>query len=306
MSTTVAPRADSVGAAQPRLPGLAQQLRRRRLASSLPLQQVLLYVLLTLLAVVSLSPLILMFLGSLKTPAEVTAYPPTLLPRRWLWENYAAVWRELPLLPRWLLNSVALSVAVTVLNVLLSALAGYALSRLRFPGRDVVFLCVLATLMIPLAVQLIPRYLLLNRVHLINTYLGVILPNISTGVGVFLMTQFMKGIPRELEEAAIIDGAGRFTAFWRVILPLAKPAMTALAIYSFKGQWNDLLWPLVVLNSNDMWTLPVGLSGLAGSVYQANLNWILVGAVCTTLPMLVVFFIFQKQFTQGITTTGFK
>ncbi len=284
----------------------AVQPRRRRRPLPLPFGQLLLYVLLVALSVVALAPLILMVLGSFKTPAEVTAYPPTLFPRRWLWENYVAVWQELPLFPRWFLNSVVLSLAVTGLNVFLSALAGYALARLRFPGRDAIFVAVLATLMIPLAVQLIPRYLLLNMASLINTYVAVILPNISTGVGIFLMTQFMKGIPRELEEAAVIDGAGRFSTFWRVILPLSQPAMVALAIYSFKGQWNDFLWPLVVLNSNDMWTLPVGLSGLASQVYQANLNWILVGSVFTTLPMVVVFFLFQRHFVQGITTTGFK
>jgi ABC-type glycerol-3-phosphate transport system permease component len=270
-----------------------------------PLKQVLLYVAMALFGVLMLGPFILSILGAFKTELEINAYPPQFFPKSWQFNNFVEVARLFPLFPRWFLNTLGLSIVVTVLNVLFCAMAGYAFSRLEFPGRNVLFILVLATLMIPLQVTLIPKFIILNKLGLINTYPGVILPNISTAAGIFIMTQFMRAIPRELEEAARIDGANKATIFRRVILPLSVPAMTALAIFSFQGQWNDFLWPLVVLNQADLFTLPLGLAGF-GHLYQANTNWVLVGSIFATVPMVILVFVFQRFIIKGVATTGFK
>jgi ABC-type glycerol-3-phosphate transport system permease component len=165
------------------------------------------------------------------------------------------------------------------------------------------FLAVLATLMIPLQVTLIPKFIILKTFGLINTYPAVIPPNISTAAGIFLMTQFMKAIPHELEEAAVIDGATKWTVFTWLILPLSVPAMVSLAI--FQGQWNDFLWPLVVLNDPQLFTLPLGIAGF-GSLYAANTNWVLVGSIFTTIPMVLLVFFFQRYIIKSVATTGGK
>jgi ABC-type glycerol-3-phosphate transport system permease component len=268
-------------------------------------KQVALYVALTLFGLLMLGPFILAIFGAFKNSVEVNAYPPTLLPQVWHPENFLDVARLFPQFPRWFINSVGLSVAVTVLNVFFCALAGYAFARLNFPGRTVLFLAVLATLMIPLQVTLIPKFLILKQFGLINTYPAVILPNISTAAGIFLMTQFMKAIPHELEEAAVIDGATKWTVFTRLVLPLSVPAMTALAIFSFQGQWNDFLWPLVVLNDPTLFTLPLGIAGFGGE-YVQNTNWVLVASIFTTIPMVLLVFFFQRFIIKSVATTGGK
>jgi ABC-type glycerol-3-phosphate transport system permease component len=268
-------------------------------------KQVALYVALTLFGLLMLGPFILAIFGAFKSTVEVNAYPPTLLPQVWHPENFLDVAKLFPQFPRWFLNSVGLSVTVTVLNVFFCALAGYAFARLNFPGRTVLFLAVLATLMIPLQVTLIPKFIIMKQFGLINTYAGVILPNISTAAGIFLMTQFMKAIPHELEEAAVMDGATKWTVFTRVVLPLSVPALTALAIFSFQGQWNDFLWPLVVLNDQSLFTLPLGIAGF-GHEHQANTNWVLVGSIFTTLPMVLLVFFFQRYIVKSVATTGGK
>jgi ABC-type glycerol-3-phosphate transport system permease component len=268
-------------------------------------KQVALYVALTLFGLLFLGPFILAIFGAFKNSVEVNSYPPTLLPQVWHPENFLDVARLFPQFPRWFINSVGLSATVTVLNVFFCALAGYAFARLNFPGRTVLFLAVLATLMIPLQVTLIPKFLILKQFGLINTYPGVILPNISTATGIFLMTQFMKAIPRELEEAAVMDGATKWTVFTRVILPLSVPALTALAIFSFQGQWNDFLWPLVILNNPQLFTLPLGIAGFGGEYIQ-NTNWVLVASIFTTIPMVLLVFFFQRYIIKSVATTGGK
>jgi ABC-type glycerol-3-phosphate transport system permease component len=268
-------------------------------------KQVALYVAMTLFGLLMLGPFILAIFGAFKNSVEVNAYPPTLLPHVWHPENFLDVARLFPMFPRWFVNSIGLSATVTVLNVFFCALAGYAFARLNFPGRTVLFLAVLATLMIPLQVTLIPKFIIMKQFGLINTYPGVILPNISTAAGIFLMTQFMKAIPHELEEAAVIDGASKWTVFTRVILPLSAPALTSLAIFSFQGQWNDFLWPLVVLNDPTLFTLPLGIAGFGGE-YVQNTNWVLVGSIFTTIPMVFLVFFFQRYIIKSVATTGGK
>jgi len=271
----------------------------------LVIRQALLYVAMALFGILMLGPFILSILGSFKSPVEINNFPPSFFPQVWHFDNYLQVAKLFPLFPRWFLNSLALSATVMVLNVLFCAMAGYAFARLEFPGRNILFLAVLATLMIPLQVTMIPKYIILSKLGLINTYPAVILPNIATAAGIFLMTQFMKAIPRELEEAAIIDGASKWTIFRTVILPLSTPAVTALAIFSFQGQWNDFLWPLLVLNASALWTLPLGLASF-GHEFAANTNWVLVGSFFTTIPMVIIVFIFQRFIIKSVATTGFK
>ncbi len=202
---------------------------------------------------------------------------------------------------RWLFNSVVVTGAVVVGRVLLSALAGYSLARIRFPGYKVVFALILAVMMVPPIILAIPRFLVLRELGMINTYQGLILPLMFDAFGVFLMKQFMEQIPVELEEAAAIDGAGRFRTFWSVVLPTARPAVITLTILATVGAWNEFLHPLIAANRNELRTLPVGLSILRGA-FGENTPWntVMMAAVIVTVPMAIIYFVFQRYFRQGL------
>jgi multiple sugar transport system permease protein len=193
-------------------------------------------------------------------------------------------------------------------NVLFASMAGYALARIKFPGSNAVFLAILGTMMIPGIVLLIPMFIILKQLGMIDTYSGLILPKLTTAFGVFLMKQFFESIPQEMEEAARIDGCTRFQMFFRVILPLARPALVALIIFSFQGSWNEFMHPLIVISINqDLYTLPLGLALLRGGMGQ-NLQWnaILAGSILTTIPMAIIFLFFQRYFVEGISYGGLK
>jgi multiple sugar transport system permease protein len=205
------------------------------------------------------------------------------------------------LFPRWLLNSTIVSIFVVIGRVVLSALAGYALARIRFPGYKVVFGLILSVMMIPGIVLAIPRFLLLKELGLINTYAGLILPLMFDCFGIFLMKQFMEQIPIDLEEAAAIDGAGRLRTFTTVILPVAKPAVITLAILSTVGSWNEFLHPLIAANRNELRTLPVGLAQLRGQFGSSTpWNTVMAASVLMTIPMAIIYFVFQRYFRQGM------
>ncbi len=211
-------------------------------------------------------------------------------------------------LPRWFLNTTIFAVAITMLRLAIDSLAGYALARIKFPGNRVFFFVILGTMMVPTVVLLIPRFIILKQFGILNTYQGLILPLAADAFGIFLMKQFFESVPGEIEEAAMVDGASRFTLFLRVILPMATPALTALAIFSFQGAWNDFMMPLIVLSGNsNLWTLPVGLAFLRGA-YGETLRWhaFLAGSVLTTLPLALIFFYFQRYFVEGISYSGLK
>jgi multiple sugar transport system permease protein len=205
------------------------------------------------------------------------------------------------LFPRWTLNSVVVTSCVVIGRVLLSALAGYALARIRFPGYRVVFGLILSVMMIPGIVLAIPRFLLLKELGWINTYTGLIVPLVFDAFGIFLMKQFMEQIPLELEEAAAIDGAGRFTTFVKVILPIARPAVITLTILSTVAAWNEFLHPLIAANQNDMRTLPVGLAQLRGQ-FGSSTPWptVMAASVIMTIPMAIIYFVFQRYFREGL------
>ncbi len=208
-------------------------------------------------------------------------------------------------LPRWTLNTVIYAVAVMLARLVLDSMAGYALARIRFPGNRVIFFIILGVLMIPGVVLLIPRFLMLNQLGLLNTYQGYILVLAADAFGIMLMKQFFESIPKEVEEAALVDGANRFVMFFRIILPMATPALTALAIFSFQGQWNNFMDALIIVGTNpEMFNLPMGLTVLRGSGQDIQFDLVLAGAVLTTLPMAVIFFMFQRYFVEGSNYSG--
>lgn len=209
-------------------------------------------------------------------------------------------------LPRWFVNSIIYSVAVTVLRILFDSLAGYALARMKFPGNRAMFFLMLGTMMIPGIVLLIPRFIILQQLGMLNSYQGFIISLAADAFGVFLMKQFFESIPNEIEEAAQVDGANRFVMFFRVILPMATPALTALAIFSFQGTWNNFMDALIVVGGKaELLNLPLGLALLRGA-YGETLKWniFLAGSVLTTLPLALVFFFFQRYFVEGTNYSG--
>lgn len=267
------------------------------------------YGLLTLLALIAFAPFILSFLGTFKTNAELAAFPPTILPRQWSLDNWVRVWNfTLPtvqgrVLPRWLFNSAWLALVNVLLRLFFCSLAAYAFARMRFPGRDFLFGIVIASLALPPEITLIPGYVFYARIGWINTYWPLIVPDIAVPIGIFMLAQFFKSIPRELEEAAYIDGASRFKTYWSIALPLSRPALLTLAILQFQGAWNDYTKPLLFLQKPDLMTLTVGMAFFRFQ-YVNDLSAILVGAMFNAIPMLIIFFIFNKYYMEGASYSG--
>jgi ABC-type glycerol-3-phosphate transport system permease component len=267
------------------------------------------YGVLTLLALVAFAPFILSFLGTFKTNAELAAFPPTLLPREWRFDNWVRVWNfslptvQGPVLPRWLFNSAWLALVNVLLRLFFCSLAAYALARMRFPGRNLIFGIVIASMALPAEITLIPGYVFYARINWINTYWPLIVPDLVVPFGIFMLTQFFKSIPRELEEAAYMDGASRFRTYWSVALPLSRPALLTLAILQFQGSWNDYTKPLLFLQKPDLMTLTIGMAFFRFQ-YVNDLSAILVGAMFNAIPMLIIFFIFSKYYMQGASYTG--
>ncbi len=210
-------------------------------------------------------------------------------------------------LPRWALNTAFLSIVVTIIRVVVDSMAGYALARLRFPGNRAFFFIILGTMMIPGVVLLIPRFLLLKELGLLNTYQGYIVTLAADAFGILLMKQFFEAIPKEIEEAAMVDGANRFVSFFRIVLPMATPALTALTIFSFQGNWNNFMDALIILGGDtDLYNLPLGLTVLRGSGQDIQYDLVLAGSVLTTIPMAIIFIFFQRYFVEGISYSGLK
>ncbi len=264
------------------------------------------YALLFGLAFAFFYPFLLAVTTSFKPLPEIASDPVSLLPKTWTLEGYELM-RGMNV-GRWVFNSAFVAVLVTVGNLLFASMAGYALSRIDFPGREALFLGILGTMMIPGIVLLIPRFIVLKQLSLIDTYGGLILPGLVTAFGVFLTKQFFQSIPVELEEAARIDGANRFQMFFLVSLPVARSVLIALTIFSFQGSWNEFMTPLIVISTNkDLYTLPLGLAFLRGGIGM-NLQWnaILAGSIVTTLPMALIYIFFQRYFVEGISYAGLK
>src|SRR5258708_640794 len=284
--------------------GIAAEVAQREPRRPFRWTNVLIYVLLGVFTISSLGPFVFSFLSSFKTFQHILDFPPTLFPNPWTLDNYQQVIGDTAFL-RWILNSLIYAVGTAILNVLFSAMAGYALSRMRFRGREIIFIATLAVMMIPAPVTIIPKFLVMNNLHLINTFFALLLPAMAQPFSVFLMVQFMKGLPKELEESARIDGASRWRTFYQIILPIVRPALTAVANLSFQGAWNDFLWSLLVLDSRSMYTLPLGLYFFK-SAHYTQYNLLITGSMFNAIPVLVLFFIFQRYFMEGAVGSGVK
>lgn len=267
------------------------------------------YLLLIAIGIIMLAPFILAMLGTFKTDVEITAFPPKLFPSTWLWENWVKVWNtdigQGGTFPRWLFNTAFLAVTVSICQVIFGSMAAYAFARLKFAGQQAVFNFMLSTMMIPGAVTLIPAYVLMTKLHLINSYFSLILPGLVGAGSIFMLTQFFKAIPKDLEEAAFIDGATHMQIFRSVILPLARPAVLTVLILQFQGMWNAFLQPLLYLNSPDKYVLNVALS-IFQQQYKAQWNLTLVGAMVNAIPIMILFFVFSRYYIEGVAYTGVK
>jgi len=277
-----------------------QVLARRRWLEAVRITAT--YVLLSIAAITMLLPFIWMLSTSLKTPASVFVYPPEWIPNPIQWANYGQVVRVMPFL-RYVLNTAAVATSITFLHLAVSSLAAYAFARLRFPGRDKLFLAYLATLMVPGQVTLIPNFLIVKYLGWIDTYQALIIPQIFTAFGTFLLRQFFLTIPNELEDAARIDGASALDIYWLIVLPLSGPALATLGVFTFTAQWNSFLWPLIVINDEQMRTLTVGLRALVGQ-YTVQYPLLMAGSVISIVPMLILFVVAQRFFVRGIALTG--
>jgi multiple sugar transport system permease protein len=257
-------------------------------------------------ALLMILPFWVMVVTSLLGPEEVFQMPPRLWPRLLHWENYQRLFQQVPL-DIYFFNSVLVSGVTTVGHVLFSAMAGYAFSRLRFPHKNKLFFAFLMTMMVPPQVNIVPLFFLMKSFHWLDSYAALIVPGLFGAFGVFMLRQWFNGLPKELEEAARIDGCNPWQIFWKIALPLATPALAALAIFVFINTWNSFMWPLIVTNSEGMRTLPVGIATLKGS-FRDTTDWtvLMAAATLSILPVVIVFLIGQKQFMKGILAGSVK
>ncbi len=263
------------------------------------------YALLGAIAIAMLVPLAWLVSTSLKSPSEnIFQYPPQFLPDQPTLEHFAKVWQTNPF-GRYLFNSTLVAVLTVCLNLLFCALAAYPLARLEFWGRKGIFIAIVCTIMIPFQIVMIPLYVLTVQLGLRNTYLGIIFPAIASAFGIFLLRQAFQGVPRELEEAARMDGCSELGLWWYVMIPSIRPALVTLAIFVFIGSWSDFLWPLIVLDRPEYYTLPLGVAQLAG---QLNLDWRLVaaGSVISILPIILFFVVMQRYVVPTQAGSGVK
>ncbi len=283
------------------------------------LKKILAYTALIILAVISIGPFLWLLSTALKSQNEnIFAYPPVLIPEHFTLENFTGVWmqdkyrlwHQQPFMS-YIINSFIVSGITVFLNLLLSALAAYPLARMKFKGKNMIFYAVLATIMVPFQVIMIPIYLMVLKLNLVDSasdfagFAGMILPFAVNAFGIFLMRQAFLGIPKELEEAAIIDGCNVWDIWLKIFIPLVKPALATLAIFTFVGAWSEFLWPSIVLTRQEMYTLPVGINHLQG-VFSANWRYISAGAIIATIPILLFFLMLQRYFIEGTTQGAVK
>ena len=250
------------------------------------------------LAAVSLMPLLWMLSVSFMPAGEASRFPPPLLPSTATWDNYLEMFGRTGM-ARNFANSLVVSVAITVGSLLFNTLAGYAFAKLRFAGRERVFQGLLAALVVPAQVAMLPLFLLMKELHLVDSYAGVVAPALASVFGIFLVRQYARSIPDELIEAARIDGAGEWRIFLRIVLPLLGPVLVTLAIFTFLASWNDFMWPLIVLTGQEHYTLPVALASLSREHIQ-DVEMMMAGAVLTVLPVLLLFLVLQRYYIQGL------
>lgn len=257
-----------------------------------------------MIALLMLLPIIWLTLTAFKPESDIVSYPPSLWPRELTLEHFVDVWDRIPF-ARLYVNTIIFAGGVTVISLALDSMAAYALARIPFRGRGIVMVLILLLLMLPFQVTLIPLYDMLNGMGLTNTLPGMIIPRMTNAFGIFFMTQFFVSLPRDLEEAARIDGASEWRIYRRIVLPLAKPALLTLGLFHFQYNWNDLLWPLVMSSDLESSTLPAGLSLFMGQ-HVVEYGLLMAGSLLALLPVVVFFLVIQRSFVTGIATTGLK
>ena len=264
----------------------------------------IIYALLILLAFTMLVPFVWMLSASLKLNKDVFAFPMKWIPETFHWENYKTIWTKIPM-ATFVLNTFKLTIIVTFLQVLTSSFAAYAFSKLRFKGRNILFLGYIGTIAVPWQAYMVPQFMMMREFHLNNTHLAIICLQAFSAFGVFLMKQFYEGIPDELCEAARIDGLSEYGIYRRIMLPLSLPAISTLVIFTFVTTWNDFLGPLIYLNSTDLKTIQLGLRMFI-TQYSSDYNLIMAASVVSLIPVLIVFLALQKYFVQGVASSGLK
>ena len=264
-----------------------------------------LYAVLLLYAVITFIPFAWALSASFKSLPEISSGGAGFIPKTFTLNNYKTILLQEPLFGRWLINSVIIAVTVTLFNLLFNSMAGYALARIKFPGNRFLFLLILAVLVVPGQITLLPKFLILKSLGWLNSYQGLVVPTIVNATFIFMMRQFFLNFPKELEEAAALDGLNRFETFFQVVMPLAKPALAAQTIFIFMGSWNEFLLPLVVMSNPEMFTLPLGLNAFKGQ-YVTYWNYIMAASMIFTLPALAIYAFFNRYFIQGVTFTGGK
>jgi len=262
------------------------------------------FILLVLVGITTTIPFIWMVLTSFKTHIETLSIPMTFFPARFMWENYVDVFNRFNFLTYYR-NTVMVAAGVAIPQILLSAMAAYAFARLEFPGKNIIFVSLMAALMVPMQMILVPRFVLMMQLGWVDTLTGVIVPTIPSIFATFFIRQHIMTIPKELDESAYIDGCGHPRIFASIILPLCKPTLAAMAILAVTFAWNSLLWPLIVLNSMSNFTLPLGINAFRGQ-FATYYNFMMAGATVSVVPILIVFLVGQRYFLEGIATTGIK
>ena len=275
-----------------------------RAASLAQLKALLKYAVLVIGALVMVFPFVWMIIASLMTAGEIQLRPPVWLPAEPQFRNYSDLADSIPM-GRLYFNSLFTSGIIVAGVLISSSLAGFAFAKYRFPGRQFLFYLILATMMIPFFVTLIPVFFIVRQLGWIDTYQGLVAPGLASAYGIFLMRQFIMTLPDELIDAARIDGATELRIYWRIVVPLVKPALATLGTFTFIGAWNNFLWPLLVINSRELMTLPLGINSMK-SLYADNTNLLMAGTAVAVLPMLLVFIFLQRYFIQGIALTGLK
>jgi multiple sugar transport system permease protein len=268
--------------------------------------RIITYAIMVLLALIFMLPLLWMLTTSLRPKSQLFSAQIHWIPQTWSLESYQKI-LDNPAVPiaRWFANSVGVGIAATLLILIIDSLAAYAYARMEFRGKNLLFGLLLATLFLPGLMFLVPNFLTINNLHLLNTYAGVIIPGLAGVFGVFFLRQFFESIPKELEEAATIDGANVFQTFFQIVMPLARPALATLAVITFLASWNDFLWPLLVLQQPDLLTLPPGLRTLQGA-YTSEYGQMMAGAVIAAVPVLILYVALQRYIVQSVASTGIK
>jgi multiple sugar transport system permease protein len=264
-----------------------------------------LYGILIVYAVITVIPFLWALSSSFKNLDEIVSGTINFIPKKFTLNNYKEIFVQQELFPRWLFNSIFIATSVTLLNMIFNSMAGYALARLQFPGKRTIFVIVLAVLMIPMQVTMIPNYLILKSLGWLNSYQGMIIPTMINATFIFMMRQFFVTFPKELEEAAELDGLSKIGTFFRIVLPLAKPALAAQAIFVFMGSWNDFMRPLIILSSPELFTLPIGLNTFKGQ-YISYWNYIMAASMVFTWPILLIYAFFSRYFIKGVSFSGDK